>query len=75
LYGKTKEKFYITAVLEFGTHLDSKNRIIDASLYGMKTSSERFYEYLVESLLGLDFKKIKDDPDLWMIDKSTHYKC
>jgi hypothetical protein len=29
---------------------------------------------LAESLLRLGFKKTKHDPDLWMIDKSSHYE-
>jgi hypothetical protein len=28
---------------------------------------------LSESLLRLGFKKIKYDPDLWMVNKSSHY--
>jgi hypothetical protein len=55
LYGKTKEKFYITAYPEFGANLHSKNQIIDKSLYGLETSTARFHEYLSESLLRLRF--------------------
>jgi hypothetical protein len=40
----------------------------------LKTSAARFHEHLAESLLRLGFKKTKHDPDLWMIDKSTHYE-
>jgi hypothetical protein len=29
---------------------------------------------LSESLLRLGFKKIKYDPDLWMVNKSSHYE-
>jgi hypothetical protein len=38
LYGKTKEKVYITAGPEFGTSfcLHGKNLIINKSLYGLK---------------------------------------
>jgi hypothetical protein len=43
-------------------------------LYGLKTSAARFHEHLSESLLRLWFKKTKHDPDLWMVDKSSHYK-
>jgi hypothetical protein len=32
LYGKTKEKVYLTAGLEFGATLNGKNLIIDKSL-------------------------------------------
>ena len=40
----------------------------------MKTSAARFHEHLAESLLRLGFKKTKHDPDLWMIDKTSHYE-
>ena len=74
LYGKTKEKVYITAGPEFGATLCGKNLIINKSLYGLKTSAARFHEHLAESLLRLGFKKTKHDPDLWMIDKTSHYE-
>jgi hypothetical protein len=74
LYGKTKEKVYITAGLEFGVDLHGENIIIDKSLYGLKTSAARFHEHLSESLLRLGYKKTKHDPDLWMVDKSLHYE-
>jgi hypothetical protein len=64
LYGKTKEKVYITASPEFGVDLHGKILIIDKSLYGLKTSAARFHEHLSESLLRLGFKKTKHDPDL-----------
>jgi hypothetical protein len=74
LYGKTKDKVYITAGPEFGIDLHGKNLIIDKSLYGLKTSAVRFHEHLSESLLRLGFKKTKHDPDLWMVEKSSHYE-
>jgi hypothetical protein len=43
-------------------------------LYGLKTSADRFHEHLSESLLRLGFKKTKYNPDLWMVDKSSHYE-
>jgi hypothetical protein len=74
LNGKTKEKVYITSVPEFGVDLHGKNLSIDRSLYGLKTSAARFHEHLSESLLRLGFKKTKHDPDLWMVEKSSHYE-
>jgi hypothetical protein len=59
---------------EFGLDLHGKNLIIDKSLYGLKTSAARFHEHLSESLLRLGFKNTKHDPDLWMMDKSSHYE-
>jgi hypothetical protein len=43
-------------------------------LYGLKSSAARYHEHLSESLLRLGFKKTKHDPDLWMMDKSSHYE-
>jgi hypothetical protein len=74
LYGKTKEKVYTTAGPEFGANLHNKILIIDKSLYESKTSAARFHEHLSESLLKLGFKKTEHDPDLWMVDKSSHYE-
>jgi hypothetical protein len=74
LYGKTKEKVYITAGPEFGATLCGKNLIINKSLYRLKTFATRFHEHLAESLLRLGFKKTKHDPDLWMIDKKSNYE-
>jgi hypothetical protein len=54
--------------------LNGKKVIIDKSLHGLKTSAARFHEYLSESLLRLGFKKTKHDPDLWLVDKSSHYE-
>jgi Reverse transcriptase (RNA-dependent DNA polymerase) len=70
LYGKIKEKVYITAGPEFGATLWGKNLIINTSLYRLKTSAARFHEHLAELLLRLGFKKTKHDPDLWMINKT-----
>jgi hypothetical protein len=67
-------KVYITAGPEFGSNLHCKNLIIDKSLYGLKTSAARFHEHLSESLLNLGFKKTKHEPDLWMVDKASHYE-
>jgi hypothetical protein len=64
LYGKTKEKVYINSDPEFVEDLREKNLIINKSLYGLKTSTARFHEHLVESFLRLGFEKTKHDPDL-----------
>jgi hypothetical protein len=36
-------------------------------------TATRLHESLSESLLRLGFKKTKHDPDLWIVDKSSHY--
>jgi hypothetical protein len=47
LYGKTKEKIYITTGSEFLPSLYGKNLLIDKSLYGLKTSDARFHGHLM----------------------------
>jgi hypothetical protein len=74
LYGKIKDKVYITAGPEFGAKLHGINLIIGKSLYGLKTCAARFHEHLSESLLRLGFEKTKHDPDSWMVDNSSLYK-
>jgi hypothetical protein len=64
----------MTSGTEFGVDLHGKNLIIDKSLYGLKTSAARFHEHLSESLLRSGFKKTQHDPDLWMVDKPSHYE-
>jgi hypothetical protein len=41
-------------------------------LCGLRTSAAIFHEHLSDSFLG--FKKTKHDPDLWIVDKSSHYE-
>jgi hypothetical protein len=55
-------------------NLYDKSLIIDGSLYGLKTSAARFHEYLSELLLRLGFKKTNHEPDLWKVEKSSHYE-
>jgi hypothetical protein len=74
LYGKTKEKVYVTFVPEFGEDLCRKNLIINKLSYGLKTSVARFHERLAESLLRLGFKKTKRDFDFWIVDRSSYYE-
>jgi hypothetical protein len=69
-----KQKRKSIAVTEFGENLHDSNLIIDKSLYRLKTSAARFHEHLSESLLRLGIEKAKHDPDLWMVDKSSHYE-
>jgi hypothetical protein len=68
------EKVYITAGPEFGPNLNGKSLTMDRSLYGSKTSAARFHEHLSYSLLRLGFKKTMHDPDLCIVDKSSHYE-
>jgi hypothetical protein len=74
LYGKTKDNVNITTGSEFGEDLSEKNLILKKSLHGLKTSTARLHVHFSESLLKLVFKKTKYNPDLWIVDKSSHYE-
>ena len=73
LYGKTREKVYITAGREFGD-LQGTPLIIDRGLYGLRSSAARFHEHLSEKLLAMGFRPSKADTDFWMKDMGTHYE-
>jgi hypothetical protein len=74
LYGRTREKVYIKAGREFGPELEGQILIVDKSLYGLRTSSARFHEHLSTKLRKMGYSPTKADPDLWIIDKGTHYE-
>jgi hypothetical protein len=71
---ENKRKVYIADVPEFGASFHGKTLIIDKSLYGLKTSAARFHEHLSEPLPRLAFKKNKHDPDLWVVENSSHHE-
>ena len=56
LYGKTKEKVYAIAGPEFGSKLLGKRLLIDKTLYGLKSSSAKFHDYLFATLLSMGYK-------------------
>ena len=74
LYGKTWEKVYVIAGPEFGPELQGKRMIVDKSLYGLKSSSDRFHEHLSITLKKLGFRPSKADFDLWLRKVDDHYE-
>jgi hypothetical protein len=74
LYGRTREKVFIKAGREFGPELDGQPLIVDKSLYGLRTSSARFHEHLSTKLRKMGYSPSKADPDMWIIDKGSHYE-
>ena len=48
--------------------------IIEKGLYGLKSSSTRFHEYLSVRLRKMGFVPSKANFDLWMRKKDDHYK-
>jgi hypothetical protein len=45
---------------------------MNKSLCHLKTSAARFYKLLAKSLVRLGFNKTKHEPDLWIVDESSH---
>jgi hypothetical protein len=52
----TNEKVYAVAGKEFGEELQGSIVIIKKALYGLRTSSERWYAHVADSLRGIGFK-------------------
>ena len=63
---------------EFGTK-EGSTVIINKALYGLKTSSERWYAHFADTLRGFGFKQSRFDRDVWMrLDKENklyEYVC
>jgi hypothetical protein len=56
LYGKTKEKTYVIAGMEFGPEIEGKPLlVIDIGLYGLRTSAAWFHEHLGAKLQSMGF--------------------
>lgn len=65
LESKTNEKVYVIAGGEFGDLKDHVLIIIRA-LYGLRTSSKRFWERLGDVLREMGFVPCPAEPDIWM---------
>ncbi len=72
-YGKTTEKVFVIAGPEFGPNIAEKRMLIDKGLYGLQSSSARFYEHLSTTLRALGFLPSKADADFWYRDRGDHY--
>ena len=74
LKAETKEKVYIIAGEEFG-ELERHTLVIHKSLYGLRSSGLRWREMLVNCLRGMGLCPCKVEPDIWMREKNSMYKC
>ena len=63
----TQEKVYFVAGPEFGQDAGC-TFIIDKALYGLRSSSLCFHEWLSKVVCTFEFRWSKVDPDLWMRD-------
>jgi hypothetical protein len=62
----TNELVYSKCGLEFGPELVGKTVIIKKALYGLKTSSERWWSHFADTLRGLGFCGTRYDKDVWI---------
>ncbi len=62
----TNEKVYAVAGKEFGEALEGSIVIIKKALYGLRTSSERWYAHFADSLRGIGFSPTRYDNDVWI---------
>jgi hypothetical protein len=74
LYGKTKEKTYVIAGLEFGHEYAGKRLVIDKGLYGLCSSAAWFHEHLAAKLRSMGFWPNKDDTGFWIRKQDDHYE-
>ena len=74
LQSKCLDKVYIRAGPEFGPELEGRIMRMNKSVYGTKTASAAFHEFLAHELTKLGFQPSKADSDLWMRDCKTHYE-
>jgi hypothetical protein len=65
LESRTNEKVYVVAGGEFG-ELKDHVLIIVGALYGLRTSSKRFWERLGDVLREMGFVPCPGEPDIWM---------
>ena len=71
----TNERVYAIAGPEFG-ELEGQVIIIRKALYGLRTSSERWYCHCADTLRGLEFEPTRYDRDVWIrkSEDGTHYE-
>jgi hypothetical protein len=62
----TNKKVYAVAGKEFGPALEGCVIIIVKALYGLRTSSERWYAHFTDSLRGIGFAQTRYDNDVWI---------
>jgi hypothetical protein len=61
----TNELVYCRAGPEFGEELQDSIVIIRKALYGLRSSSERWWSHFADTIRGLKFKPTRYDKDVW----------
>ena len=62
----TKELVYSKCGKEFGPDLEGKTVVIRKALYGLRTSSERWWSHFADTIRGLGFTNTRYDKDVWL---------
>ena len=62
----TNKKVYTITGYEFGKSMKGSVVIIVQALYSLRTSSERWYTHLADTLRGSNFKLTRYDNDVWI---------
>jgi hypothetical protein len=72
----TNEKVFSRCGMEFGQEYFGKTLTIKKALYGLRTSSERWWSHFADTLRGLDFRSARYDKDVWirLSKDGTHYE-
>ena len=72
----TNELVYSKCGKEFGPNLEGKTVVIKKALYGLRTSSERWWSHFADTLRGLGFNNTRYDKDVWLrpSECGTHYE-
>ncbi len=65
LEARTREKIYTCAGPEFGD-LQGHTLLVEAALYGLKSSGLRWHERFADIMTALGFKQSKAENDIWM---------
>jgi hypothetical protein len=62
----TNEKVYSRCGPEFGEELKGRIIVIKKALYGLRTSSERWWSHFADTLRGIGFWGTRYDKDVWI---------
>jgi hypothetical protein len=71
----TKEKVYVRCGLEFGPTMMGRIAIVEKSLYGLKSSGNRWHSHFANTLYSMGFSPSRYDHDVWykLRDDGTGY--
>jgi hypothetical protein len=65
LNASTRKKIYTRCGLEFGPEMVGRIAIVEKSLYGLKSSGNRWHAHFANTLYAMGFMPTRYDPDVW----------